>query len=804
MKKINIIPYLCFFLTGFASLIDEVLWTKILSYIFGSTLVATGFILFLYMIFLGIGSFIGGKISSFSKKPLKVFGIVEIIIGILTIITPYLFIIIRNISIKTNNILLAFLTFLILSPIIILMGTTFPIFLKSQRENFENYSKEIGIVYGLNLIGASFGGLFGGFLVLPIMGVKNGLIFAGLLDITAGFLAFLISKKYFSKEKEEEVKTKIEKEERISVFVVFFGGIASLTLEVVWFRCLSLFIGSSSYAFTLMVSSFILGLFFGSFFLSKKGDKAKDLFLHLSELHILIAFFSTLISIILISVPFFYIKIIEITSARFYFFNLLLFLFLLLLFLIPTSIMGTALPIAIKAGSISSKNQSKTSGRIYGFSSFGSSLGAILSSILFIPNFGIRFSALIAIIFSTISSFIANKKGFNLKGICLKVLFIIIILWLLWYINILPWDWRILTSGYYASAPIYATKNISKLEITYRNLKIKEDFQIGDYFENYGRKEIPQKKLLFLKEGFFSQVAVVEEFGVRSLLINGKADASNGPDDMRTQLLLAHLPSLFLKNIKGSACVIGLGSGVTAGALTSWSYDEIYVIEIEKEVLKASKCFEEENLGFYNDKRVKIIINDARKEIFKINKKFSIITSEPSNLWMSGTSSLFTYEFFKEISNKLQKDGIFCQWIHLYQISFEDVKTFLCTINKVFPYILVYVDGADMLLISSLEKIEIDPSNWIEKIKENEKFRYWMGKAGFVLLSDILKNFVMDEEGLKLIQSNCKIHKDFKPILEYSAAKWMGFNFSREILKNLITLGKSSGKIYIKDFGFIE
>jgi len=804
MKKINLIPIICFFLTGFSSLIDEVLWTKILSFIFGSTLIATGFILFLYMIFLGIGSFIGGRISSISKKPLRVYGIIEIIIGILTILTPYVFLIVKNISVKTNNFLPSLLTFLILSPIIILMGTTFPIFLKSQRNKEENYSKEIGIVYGINLLGASIGGIFGGFLILPSLGIKNGLIFAGLIDIFAGIFAFFISKNYFLKEKEEDIKVKTEKGEIKSSLVAFFGGISSLTLEVVWFRCLSLFIGSSSYAFTLMVSSFILGLFFGSYFLSKKADEEKDVFLYLSELHILIAFFSTLISIILISVPFFYIKIIEITSARFYFFSFLLFLFFLLLFLIPTSIMGAALPVAIKAGSLNLMNQSKSAGKIYGASSFGSASGAIFSSILFIPNFGIRASIAIAVVFSCVASFIANKKGFNLKGTALKVLIIITFLWILWYINILPWDWRILTSGYYASAPIFASKNISNTEVIHRQLKIKEDFPIGEYFENYGDKKIPPKKLLFLKEGLFSQVAVVEEMGVRSLLINGKADASNGPDDMRTQLLLGHLPSLFLKEIKGSSCVIGLGSGVTAGALTTWNFDEIYVIEIEKEVLKASKYFEEENLKFYKDKRVKIILNDARKEIFRLNKKFSIITSEPSNLWMSGTSSLFTYEFFKEISNKLEKGGIFCQWIHLYQISFEDVKTFLCTSNKVFPHILVYVDGADLLLIASLDKIEIDPLNWLEKIKGNENFKYWMGKAGFIFLSDILKNFIMNEEGIKLFKKDCKIHSDLKPVLEYSSAKWMGFNFSREILNNLVAVGKKSGKIYIKNFGFIE
>ncbi|MEJ5167050.1 MAG: hypothetical protein WHV67_08500, partial [Thermoanaerobaculia bacterium] len=769
-------------------------WTKILSTIFGSTLVATGFVLSLYMILLGVGSAIGGKIASLSRKPLKIFGFFEILIGILVIFTPYLFNTVKELSFKTSNILPAFLSFIILSPIIVLMGTTFPIFLKARREKFENYSKEIGIVYGLNLLGGSLGSLFGGFLFLPVLGIKKALFLSGFLDIFAGILALIFERYYSLKEKEEKATEKFP-EEKKAILVAFFGGIASLALEVAWIRCLSLFIGSSTYAFTLLVSSFILGLFFGSTFLSKMGDRKEELFPYLSEIHL--CFSSTALSVFLISVPFFYINIIKLTGAKFLTLNFFLFLFLFLIFLFPTSLMGFALPLAIKAGT-RGKGLSKSAGLIYASSSLGSSLGAILASLILIPNFGLKTTFFFAFISSLMASLIASIKKFNFK-----ILSVTILLWVLWSLKILPWDWRILTAGYYAYAPIYA-KNISNQPLGSRNLILKENLPFGELKEDFKKPEFLGTKLLFLKDGLFAQVAVVEEKGIRSLLINGKADASNGLEDMRTQLLLGHLPSLLLDRIKGDACVIGLGSGVTAGAVSTYNFDEIYVIEIEKEVLKASFFFKEENLEFYKDKRVKILIKDARKEIFRLDKKFTLITSEPSNLWMSGTSSLFTYEFFKEIYKKLEEDGIFCQWLHLYQISFVDVKIFLKTINSVFPYLLLYADGEDLLVLASKKEIILRPLNWLLRAKENENLKYQFGRVGFLNLSDFAKNFIMDERGLQFLIKNEKIHRDDLPILEYSAAKYLGFDFSREILKELIGAGKRGGKIYLKDFGYIE
>ena len=148
-----------------------------------------------------------------------------------------------------------------------------------------------------------------------------------------------------------------------------------------------------------------------------------------------------------------------------------------------------------------------------------------------------------------------------------------------------------------------------------------------------------------------------DENGIRSLLINGKPDASNVPTgDMRTQLLLGHLPALHMDKPK-NALVIGLGSGVTAGALALHELNRIDVVEIEEKVAKASEYFAEENGNVLKRKNVRLIFDDGRNVVQHSSMKYDLITSEPSNLWMSGVANLFTREFFQAASNRLNPDG---------------------------------------------------------------------------------------------------------------------------------------------------
>src|SRR5262249_10319293 len=145
---------------------------------------------------------------------------------------------------------------------------------------------------------------------------------------------------------------------------------------------------------------------------------------------------------------------------------------------------------------------------------------------------------------------------------------------------------------------------------------------------------------------------------IRTLLINGKPEASNVPTgDMRTQLLLGVLP-VAAKGSPQDALLIGLGSGVTAGALTEHSIRSVDCVEIEQRVAAAARYFETENFSLFKKGNFHLFFDDGRNFVRHSPGTYDVIVSEPSNLWISGVANLFTIEFFRAVKSKLRPGGI--------------------------------------------------------------------------------------------------------------------------------------------------
>ena len=248
-------------------------------------------------------------------------------------------------------------------------------------------------------------------------------------------------------------------------------------------------------------------------------------------------------------------------------------------------------------------------------------------------------------------------------------------LWAAWAAGLLPWEWRVLTAGYYAYAHLYAGTHEAADGPLRREVRLARDCRSGPGRARGGRRSVPTRRradAALLEEGALAQVAVVDDGGVRSLLINGKADASSGAGDMRTQLLLGHLPVLLAPDDPGGeALVVGLGSGVTAGAVASWPFEGVTVAEIEPAVARASRWFVALNRDVLADPRVALRADDGRRVLARTAGRLGLITSEPSNLWMSGVTLLFTREFFELAAERLGPRGVLCQWLHLYQVGVE-------------------------------------------------------------------------------------------------------------------------------------
>lgn len=818
-------PLVALVCSGMGGLVAEVVWSRALAALYGSALTATGLLLALFMGGLGVGSWIGGRIARSLRRPLVAFGLTEIAIGLLIFLTPWWFDLVEPLvkawDVKLPDTLApvvpALLTLPVLGVIVVLMGATFPFFLAHEASRRETLAWESGLVYGVNTLGAVLGTLAAGFALLPSLGIMKSLTIAASLDLAAGTVAVALGLSFGAREPDLEAETSrrdgTDPAMRLALLTAFLGGVAALTLEVAWFRALMLIFGSSVYAISLMLASFLLGLASGAMLLARRSDASTNVAASLGRLHWQVAFSATLVTFLVQIVPGAYIALLSVSRGAFGTVTTGTFALIFVLLLIPTFLMGAALPTSIRLGAEARSQHAATeAGKIYAASSIGSCVGALAAGFLLIPLAGVRGAVLTAVIVSMIAATAALRASGDrpAKKIATQAGALLAGLWLLWMTNVLPWDWRILTGGYYAYAHLYAESREASTEPTRRRVTMSEEVPFAPDRAVSRRFAEPREDatstLLSWEDGKLAQIAVIEDSdGIRTLLINGKADASTGAGDMRTQLLLGHLPVLLAPGEAGGrAMVIGLGSGVTAGAVASWPFDSITVAEIEPAVARGAAYFSGVNAGVLENGKVSLRIDDARRILDRDTGRFGLITSEPSNLWMSGVSLLFTREFFELVAQRLEDDGVFCQWIHLYQVGDDDVRTLMATMSGSFPHAVAFADGTDLLIVASRRPLELDPLEWRSRLEGNPAALEPLLAAGLRGARDLAEGIVADERGLAAWSRGARLHTDDHPILEFSAARRMGLDRSGPILSSLVAAASAEGDIRLGDVGVID
>jgi spermidine synthase len=231
-----------------------------------------------------------------------------------------------------------------------------------------------------------------------------------------------------------------------------------------------------------------------------------------------------------------------------------------------------------------------------------------------------------------------------------------------------------------------------------------------------------QYMLLYYNAGPCATVSVMERNdGIRFLTVDGKTDASsNYQHDMKTQVLLGQLPLLYHPE-PDRVFVVGLGSGVTVGSILTHTVRTVDCAEISNSVIEAAQYFSEVNHHALEDKRLRIIPRDARNALMTYDKDYDVIISQPSNPWISGQSSLFSYEWYKIVADRLSEGGIFSQWIPAYHMSKQDVKIIIHTLRSVFPHVTAWTSGSagELILIAKKgEKLEVPYDKFLARAKE--------------------------------------------------------------------------------------
>lgn len=226
--------------------------------------------------------------------------------------------------------------------------------------------------------------------------------------------------------------------------------------------------------------------------------------------------------------------------------------------------------------------------------------------------------------------------------------------------------------------------------------------------------------LVYYHDGLTTTVSV-ERWGRHyAMKNNGKVDASNG-DDMPTQINVAAYPLLFHPHgpTDLDVAVVGFGSGVSVGTALKFPVRTVDVIELEGAIIEASRFFEDVNHLSYTldhwpyveQDRLRIIHDDGRNFLASTPDQYDVIISEPSNPWITGVSDLFTVDHWRITKQRLRPGGVYCQWVQLYELSPQNIKTIYRTFASQFEHVLVLSAddrSSDTVMLGSDEPIALD------------------------------------------------------------------------------------------------
>ncbi|HSN92351.1 MAG TPA: fused MFS/spermidine synthase [Anaeromyxobacteraceae bacterium] len=766
----------CFFLSGAAALLYEVVWVRLLGLVFGHTVHAVTAVLAAYMAGLALGSAAAGRLADRIARPLRAYGIVEAAIGVLCLATPLLFRATQAVydpiqralepgALGSGLIHLA-LASLVLLPPTVLMGATLPILSRAVVRGPRTAASRIGTLYAVNTLGAVVGTAATGFLLLPAVGLRSTLWLGVALDFLVAALAISLDRARRAAPAANasaasapaggegaEIPWSGEAAPpplpRAGVAAALVGiglsGAASMAYEVAWTRALGLVLGSTTYAFTAMLVTFLSGLALGALLASRLlGRRRADLSAFgLLEIAIALAALSVLPAFG--RLPDLLLSILGRAGVTH---QVALLAQLGLSFLVmigPTLLVGATFPLVLAAVGTSLSRVGRDVGHAYGANTVGTILGSTAAGFLLVPAIGIEATVVAAGVANLAAGLAALAvapgagRRLRLAGVAAAAGFAVLVL-------LLPrWDPNAMTAG----VPVYAAEMV----------KDPRGFRASQR----------RREILLYREGLSSTVAVVRTPTAISLSVNGKTDASTG-QDMGTQLLLGHLGALLHPEPR-RALVIGLASGVTVGAVAQHPLDAIDVAEIEPAMVEASRFFLRENRGALSDPRVRVIEGDGRHILAAAREPYDLVVSEPSNPWMAGVASLFTREFYQTARDRLAPGGIMVQWLQTYSIFGRDMQMVVRTFSEVFPHVSVWAGArGDVLLLATPATACLD-LDLVERrlaaspgLREDfERLGLGGGRLAFRL--------VLDEEDTRRYAAGAPLNTDDLPLLEFSAPR---------------------------------
>lgn len=730
------VPVVLFVASGATGLIDQLCFSKYLTYVVGSTAYAVSAVLAAFMAGLAIGAHFGGKLSGRIKNPLIAYGVLELAVAASVALAPFAFQALTPLYVKIAQsapgslVVLSAARWCLAMLVVIVpttaMGATLPFLSRALGEGPAASSDEaarrarrLGVLYASNTLGGALGSLLAAYSVLPALGLTRTLGVAAAISAGIGVVAIVLGRRGALLAETPgpsatpaapvpHAKPDAEPASRelfLLTTLAFASGYLVFSAEVVFTHLLALIIGNSAYAFGLILAVFLSCLFVGASrapALERRfGDAALPASLALTG------------ALLAISLPFWDRLPLVFTrmgehvhtfEGREAVRGLVAFAMLCL----PASLMGLTFPLLLTRVARYA-GVGRLVGRLTAVNTVGAVTGSLVTGYWVLPALGSqRVLGASAVVFGLLGVATVLSRASRGRAVVWATAAVGVAA-----VGLAPrWDLSRLTSG----------SNV--------------------YFVT----DDPPDAIVSMEEDVHGGVTtVVRRKDVLTLYTNGKFQGNNGWE-MHAQRFFAHYPSLFVTDFRRTA-VIGLGTGTTLGTIAAYPWQNIDIVEISPAIARAAKQhFGSINKNSLDDPRVKLHLADGRNFLLLTTERYDMIGMELSSVWFAGASSLYSREFYRLVHSRLQPGGIFQQWVQLHHMTRRDFATILHTLADEFEHVVLFYGGGQGILVASERPLAASQAN-LDRLIQDPRVRELV--PGEQKLESLLDDVVVGNQALR-------------------------------------------------------
>ena len=660
-----------FLISGAAGLIYEIVWERLLELYFGVTMVSVTLIVSAYMAGLGVGSLIGGRIARDLKNTLFIYGLLEIGIALFGLFSPRLIVWVGQATAGASYVLVFLISFAILLIPTTLMGMTLPLLTQSFVDRVEVSGQVIGLLYGINTLGAAIGTVLAGYVLIGFYGLDGTVYIAVLLNGLVGLFAFALARWQLVPEVVSEAASTVGPVStvwgyRTILLTSFLVGFIGLGFEMLWIRILLIVNKNTAYAFPSILFVFLLGLALGGYLFGRKADTSSNpvaLFCKIELSGAVVAVFTFLLFWISLqyqspwienfidtqkpTFPFVETENQFSFSRRALLQNLWNYFLPILILVLPASlVLGGGLPVLDRLSIQNPLVSGRRVGDIHLANILGSVAGSLAISFLLLPAFGSEWTMKLLVvstfIFPTLyflhkvreQSFSKNDTSLISIGLIALIGFFLVPPRGEFYNRLYSYgtgqDAVISESGDSVLALTYETQNPHPAGW----------FWIGGEINS-----------LFPAQGLYEE---------RSLLCAG-----------------ASRPKRIL--------IIGFGGGFSTLFYKSIpDVEEIVVVELLSDVAPFLSRHMDSARVTLDDPRVTYLVDDGRRYLnASLDEKFDLISIDPLRVHTAGHNNLYSEEALNIYRDHLTPNGVLCAWM-------DEFHVIPHTVAQVFSYVDQY------------------------------------------------------------------------------------------------------------------